>query len=131
MLTLIPYTKKLYVSGQMKTVHYLILDRANRAKLSEVCEIIAERTTLSEYEVEFVLSELHKVVIENVEMGRGTELGRLGVVDPSLSTKSVENFDDLSLKTVKGMRLVFKPSVAIKKALKSLKYRMRKDMKAN
>jgi predicted histone-like DNA-binding protein len=84
--------------------------------------MISERTTLNAYEVEFVLSVLQEVVIENLEIGRGIELGRLGCLEPSLKAEAVDNKNDINLNTIKKTRLIYKPSKAIKAALKNMKY---------
>lgn len=83
-------------------------------------KLIAERTTLTEYEVEFVLSELQTVMIENLQLGRGVRFGS----EPSLKAEAVENEEDLNLSTVKKVNIIYKPSLEIKKALKKLKMRI-------
>lgn len=105
-----------------KKVYHLVLPGRSRLGFEKMCELISERTTLNAYEVEFVLSVLQEVVIENLEIGRGIELGRLGCLEPSLNTTAVENKKDINLNTIKKTRLIYKPSKSIKAALKNMKY---------
>ena len=63
-------------------MYYLTFYGAERLNFDKMCDLIAERTTLDSSEVDFVLSVLQDVVIENLEIGRGVELGKLGNIEP-------------------------------------------------
>ena len=107
-------------------MYYLTFYGAERLDFDKMCKLISERTTLNDYEVEFVLSVLQEVVIENLEIGRGIELGRLDCLEPSMHATAVEDLKDINLKTIKKAHIIYKPSVEIKKTLKNLKYRIDK-----
>lgn len=109
-----------------KVVYHLVIARQERLNFEQMSKLISERTTLSEYEVEFTLSELQNVIIENLQLGRGIELGRLGCIEPSINVTAVEKKEDINLKTIKKARLIYKPSKAIKAALKNLKFKIKK-----
>lgn len=113
--------------GEKHPMYYLTLPGRARLDFDKMCELISERTTLNAYEVEFVLSVLQEVVIENLEIGRGIELGRLGCLEPSLNTVAVEYKEDINLNTIKKTRLIYKPSKAIKAALKNMKYSIKRQ----
>lgn len=110
-----------------KEVYHLVLPGRARLEFDKMCQLISERTTLNAYEVEFVLSVLQDVAIENLQLGRGIELGRLGCIEPSLNAKAVDNIDDVNLNTIKKTRLIYKPSKAIKAALKNMKYSIKRQ----
>lgn len=124
MIQLIPTKRILNCNGVNKEVHLLKLNPVYPMEFETLSKLIAERTTLTEYEVEFVLSELQTVMIENLQLGRGVRFGRLGTFEPSLKAQAVENEEDLNLSTVKKVNIIYKPSVEIKKALKKLKMRI-------
>lgn len=109
-----------------KTIYHLVIAHQERLDFEQMCKLIAERTTLSEHEVEFALSELQDIIIENLKIGRGVELGRLGRIEPSINVKSVDNIKDINLKTIKKAHLIYEPSKAIKAALSTLKYKIKK-----
>lgn len=109
-----------------KVVYHLVIARQERLNFEQMSKLISERTTLSEYEVEFTLSELQNVIIENLQLGRGIELGRLGCIEPSINVTAVEKKEDINLKTIKKVRLIYKPSKAIKAALKNLKFKIKR-----
>ena len=119
--------KNLYYHGDKEIKYYFTLARRQRLDFEKMCQLISERTTLNAYEVEFVLSVLQDVAIENLQLGRGIELGRLGCIEPSLSAKAVDNIDDVNLNTIKKTRLIYKPSKAIKAALKNMKYSIKRQ----
>ena len=117
--------KKISNVGNLETMYYLSVLRQERLDFEEMCHLIAERTTLSAYEVEFVLSELQDIAIENLRIGRGIELGRLGCIEPSINVTAVGKKEDINLKTIKKARLIYKPSKSIKTALKKLKFKIK------
>ena len=78
-------------SKEDKQIYHLVIAHQERLDFDQICKLIAERTTLSEHEVEFALSELQDIIIENLTIGRGVELGRLGRLEPSINVKSVDN----------------------------------------
>lgn len=100
---------------------------ASALSFKDVCRLIAHRTTLTEGEVAFVLTEVAQVVVENIEDGRGTELGALGKVEISAETQSKPTAEELTLATVKRIKLIFKPSIKIKKALKKVRMRIKRE----
>ncbi len=127
MITLAPKSQEVMKHGELQTVHFLKISNAERLEFEKVCELIAHRTTLTEYEVEFVLAEVQKVIIENFNIGRGTELGPLGCVEVSLEAESKATSEELDLKTVKRMKLLYKPSIRIKHALKKVQFRIKRE----
>lgn len=114
------------IPNEEKEVFHLVISKQQRLDFEKMCNMIAERTTISPHEVSFVLAELQEVVVENLQLGRGIELGRLGSLEISLNAKSVKNIDEINLKTVKKVRLIYKPSKQIKKALKNLRFKISK-----
>ena len=122
MVRLSIFRKKIAKNGELKPMYYLTFYGAERLDFDKMCDLIAERTTLDSSEVDFVLSVLQDVVIENLEIGRGVELGKLGNIEPSLNATAVEDLKDINLKNIKRAHIIYKPSIEIKKALKNLKY---------
>lgn len=124
MIQLIPFKRMVNVNGETKQMYALRLNPVQPVEFDVLARLIAQRTTLTEYEVEFVLGELQSVMIENLELGRGVRFGRLGTFEPSLKAEAVEKENDLNLSTVKKMNIIYKPSLEIKKALKNFRFRI-------
>lgn len=124
MIQLIPFKRMVNVNGETKQMYALRLNPVQPVEFDVLARLIAQRTTLTEYEVEFVLGELQSVMIENLELGRGVRFGRLGTFEPSLKAEAVEKENDLNLSTVKKVNIIYKPSLEIKKALKNFRFRI-------
>ena len=124
MIQLIPFKRMVNVNGETKQMYALRLNPVQPVEFDVLARLIAQRTTLTEYEVEFVLSELQTVMIENLELGRGVRFGRLGTFEPSLKAEAVVSEKELNLSTVKKVNIIYKPSLEIKKALKSFRFRI-------
>ena len=124
MINLIPTKRTLNCNGVNKEVHLLKLNPIHPMEFETVKKLIVERTTISDFEVGFVLGELSTIIIENLQQGRGVRLENLGTFEPSLNATAVDSANELNLSTVKKVSIIYKPSPAIKKALKKLKMRI-------
>ena len=112
------------INGTSKEMHTLKLTPIHPMEFETIKKLIMERTTLSEFEVGFVLGELSTIIIENLQQGRGVRLENLGTFEPSLKATAMDSAEELNLDTVKKVSIIYKPSPAIKKALKKLKMRI-------
>ena len=124
MINLIPTKRMVNINGTSKEMHTLKLNPIHPMEFETVKKLIVERTTISDFEVGFVLGELSTIIIENLQQGRGVRLENLGTFEPSLKATAVDNAEELNLDTVKKVSIIYKPSPAIKKALKKLKMRI-------
>ncbi len=128
MVNLEPHSVTQRFQKEQQTIHFLQVRKIRALDFAQVCRQIAHKTTLTEGEVElFVLTEVAQMVVENIEDGRGTELGALGKVELSIEAESRKTSEELSLDTVKRMKLIFKPSPKIKEALKESLFRIKRD----
>ncbi len=107
---------------EVQTKYVLAIPRYEAWDMETVSGLIAERTTLAAAEVEFVLRVLEDVMVEALEFGAGMELGALGKVEPSLSSVAVDTKEQISLKNIRKVNLIYKPSKRIKRKLKDLKF---------
>lgn len=124
MINLIPTKRMVNINGTSKEMHTLKLTPIHPMEFDTIKKLIMERTTLSEFEVGFVLGELSTIIIENLQQGRGVCLENLGTFEPSLKATAMDSAKELNLDTVKKVSIIYKPSPTIKKALKKLKMRI-------
>ena len=124
MINLIPTKRMVNINGTSKEMHTLKLNPIHPMEFETVKKLIVERTTISDFEVGFVLGELSTIIIENLQQGRGVRLENLGTFEPSLKATAMDSAEELNLNTVKKVSIIYKPSPAIKKALKKLKMRI-------
>ncbi|MBQ8044910.1 MAG: HU family DNA-binding protein [Bacteroidales bacterium] len=126
MIDLIAYKKRMHINGEDKDKYSLRINPKGRLDFDKMCALIAERTTLTDYEVKFALAEVMQVIIENIEIGRGTELGPLGSIELSVKADAVDTEEELNKKLIEKTKILYKPSKDIKKALKEVKYKIEK-----
>ena len=80
MIDLIAYKKRMHINGEDKDKYSLRINPKGRLDFDKMCALIAERTTLTDYEVKFALAEVMQVIIENIEIGR-REVLKKGMVN--------------------------------------------------
>ena len=109
--------KNLYSHGKKKIKYYLTLARRQRLDFEKMCQLISERTTLNAYEVEFVLSVLQDVAIENLQLGRGVNLEELGVFSPNFKTKGEYDLEKVSADNIQQVVVNFRPAAKFRKGM--------------
>ena len=124
MIDLISYKKRMHINGEDKDQYSVRINPKTRMDFDKMCALIAERTTLTDYEVEFALAEVMQVIVENIGIGRGTELGPLGSIELAVKANAVDTEEKVNKKLVEKTKIIYKPSKDIKKALKTVKYKM-------
>ena len=124
MIDLISYKKRMHINGEDKDQYSVRINPKIRMDFDKMCALIAERTTLTDYEVEFALGEVMQVIIENIGIGRGTELGPLGSIELAVKANAVDTEEEVNKKLVEKTKIIYKPSKDIKKALKTVKYKI-------
>ena len=126
MIRITSYKKTMCINNEKQDKLFLKMVPQERMSFNDLCALIAERTTLTDYEVKFALAEVMQVIIENIEIGRGTELGPLGCVELSVKADAVDSVEELNKKLIEKTKILYKPSKDIKKALKEVKYKIEK-----
>lgn len=83
-------------------------------------EQISLRTGMNEAQAKMLLENITDSILHFCKLGSGVRLGKLGILKPTLKSKSAEDAD--SVEIVK-LRYRFLPSVAMKEALDQLEVR--------
>lgn len=127
MINLIPVEKTFHLMGGGKKYYYLEVKQAEPLEFDAMCRLIGDRSGASPFTVEMVVNEIADVIVENAKIGRGVNLGNLGVVQPVINSKLVEKEEDLELSLIRKFTMHFKPSLRIKKAMKNMRMRVKRD----
>lgn len=77
---------------------------------------MAHNTTFHHSEVEAIFGLAIDTIAQALQQGKIVDLGKIGRIQPSLSSKWTEKADDQKLNSAK-MHVVFRPSKAIKEAI--------------
>ena len=126
MIRITSYKKTMCINNEKQDKLFLKMVPQERMSFNDLCALIAERTTLADYEVEFALAAVKDVIIDNIRIGRGTELGPLGSIELSVNADAVDTEEELNKKLIEKTKIIYKPSKDIKKALKEVKYKIEK-----
>lgn len=127
MINLVPVEKIFHLMGGGKKYYYLEVKQAEPLEFEAMCRLIGDRSGASPFTVEMIVNEVADVIVENAKIGRGVNLGNLGVVQPIINSKLVEKEEDLDLSLIRKFTIHFKPSLRIKKAMKSMRMRVKRD----
>ena len=126
MIRITSYKKTMCINNEKQDKLFLKMVPQERMSFNDLCALIAERTTLADYEVEFALAAVKEVIVDNIRIGRGTELGPLGSIELSVKADAVDTEEELNKKLIEKTKILYKPSKDIKKALKEVKYKIEK-----
>lgn len=126
MIRITSYKKTMCINNEKQDKLFLKMVPQERMSFNDLCALIAERTTLADYEVEFALAAVKEVIVDNIRIGRGTELGPLGSIELSVNADAVDTEEELNKKLIEKTKIIYKPSKDIKKALKEVKYKIEK-----
>ncbi len=101
---------------------YAVAKASYYCDLTKLSELVANRTAMSDSEVEGMIRALIWVI--NIEMRSGAivELGKLGKLRYTLRSEGVEDPDDLKAHHIKGVRIIFTPGVLLKDSASRVKF---------
>ena len=90
--------------------------------MEELCELIADQSTVSETDILAVLNSLERNIISQIKKGNLVRLGRLGSLQLSLKSMGSENAEDVSSSNVLVKRILFRPGKRLRDALTLLRF---------
>jgi predicted histone-like DNA-binding protein len=89
---------------------------------SDVTAEIVNISSLSRGDVSNVIHSLIDVIPKYLLMGKSVNLGDLGTFRLSFSSDGVDNPDEFTIANIHGVRVIFVPSVKLKKALENIRF---------
>lgn len=87
-------------------------------------EQIHLRTGMTEAQIRMLLDNMTDSIAHFFKMGNGVRLGELGIIKPTIKTRSAASEDDVEIVKLKYL---YTPSVKMKNALKELELRKLDD----
>jgi predicted histone-like DNA-binding protein len=90
--------------------------------IKEIAKIIAGRSSLTVGDVINVLSNFVDSLPMFLKLGMSIQLGDFGTLRLTISSEGVDNKDEFTVANIKGVRVVFTPSVELKNALKDIHF---------
>lgn len=104
---------------QTKAVkYYASARRGQQVPLSQICEQIAEESSLTTADVKACIDRLMRHVKLQLIGGNSVKLGELGTFRPTLESEGTDSVKAFKAENVKKIRVRFVPSSALKQALR-------------
>jgi predicted histone-like DNA-binding protein len=107
---------------------------AGTLTLKEFAEKIAGRSSLTKGDILNVLSNFLDEIPLYLEIGMSVQLGDFRTLRLPLASEGVENPDDFTVANITGVKVIFTPSVELKKSIEKHQIRtgkMRMNEKGN
>jgi predicted histone-like DNA-binding protein len=101
---------------------YLVQERSGSVNLSEIAKEVAHRAALSEGDVQSVLTNLMNTLPLFIKLGQSVNLTGFGSFHLSVTSVGTDMPEDLTTHNVKGARLLFTPSVELKRNLEGISF---------
>jgi predicted histone-like DNA-binding protein len=101
---------------------YLTQETSGSVGLPEIAKEIEGRSALSLGDVQSVLSNLMEVMPMFLKLGQSVKLEGFGSFRLSVTSDGAATADELSARDVKGAKLMFLPSMELKRNLEDISY---------
>ena len=85
--------------------------------IRELCQLIADKCTLTPADVLATLNALQTEIINQLKQGNSVRMGDLGSFRPTLSSEGATSADAWAVSMIKKVRAVYTPSAEIKHQL--------------
>jgi predicted histone-like DNA-binding protein len=115
-------TKRVNPQNRTKEKWYAAPVNDGKVTKTAIATEIVLMSSLSRGDVSNTIENLLDVVPKHLLMGKSVCLGELGILRISFSSEGVENPDDFNVGMIKGTRVIFTPSVELKKAIANIKF---------
>lgn len=104
-------------------VYYPHPQRPGTYDMDDIAKAISTKSTMSEADVYGVLRALVDEVAEKASEGSIVSLDKLGTFKLTFKSQYQESSDTVTASCITGTRLIFHPSIYIKKKLKNITYK--------
>lgn len=119
------------VIGGGVTKYYASPHYTGEIDLYELGKELSERTTVSRVDAEAVLSGFADLISDRLSEGKIVRLGNFGAFRISINSRGEEASQDVTSRSIKKGRVLFRPAVRFQKQLDRLNFERVKDVIGN
>jgi predicted histone-like DNA-binding protein len=101
---------------------YLTQEKTGTVGVQEIAREIEGRSALSLGDVQSVLSNLVEILPVFLRLGQTIKLEGFGSFRISVTSDGMETAEELSARNVKGVKMVFLPSVELKRSIEDISF---------
>ncbi|MDD2530428.1 MAG: hypothetical protein PHN41_04290 [Bacteroidales bacterium] len=109
-------------NGEVQEKFYACKKTKRTLTTEEVCQQIAEASSLTEGDVMSALLGLSMVTKRGLTMGYSVNLEGIGTIGLSVTSPAMDSPKDISKVRVRANRITFRPDKSLKAILKSLRF---------
>jgi len=110
------------VKGGGNAKYCAIPNQKGLIEFRELAEEISTSTSLHEADIYAALKAFTIAIMKNIEAGNSVRLDEFGIFSVSFSSEMMDREEDVTAKTIKELRLKFRPDVRVKKKLGKVKF---------
>jgi predicted histone-like DNA-binding protein len=101
---------------------YAIVEQKDKIGIDRLSEKLAAESIVSRADANAVLTALLDTMLRELKEGTPIELGKLGTISISLSSKGMDTENEVTSASVKNAKLLYRPGKEIKDMLRNLKF---------
>lgn len=110
------------VNGESKVKYVARIQLQPVVGFDQIAELVERKSTMSRGDILGVLAEIETAVLWMVENGHPVKLNLLGSYFPSIEAEAVDSPEEVSAKTIKRFKCIYKPSIYLKKRFKDVDF---------
>ncbi|MDH6303926.1 putative histone-like DNA-binding protein [Parabacteroides sp. PF5-5] len=115
------------IPGKKKTGYFAGKVTGNTIDTNDLCKRISDKCSITAADVMGVVEALIKEMELELLSGSNIQVGDLGYFSASITSKIVDNKDDLKPKKVRVKTITYLPSVRLKKIMRTAKFMRLRD----
>lgn len=115
--------KKNYLATPPITKYYSCAIHDGEDDLDSLANIVVSQSTISKADCYGVIIALTKAIGESLSAGRIVRIDNLGTFQVSLQGLPADSPEDLGKSSIKGAKIIYKPSGHMKQTLRQLTYK--------
>jgi len=116
-------SKKNNLASPPVTKYYPCAVHNGEDDLDSLADIVVSQSTISRADCYGVIIALTKAIGESLSAGRIVRIDNLGTFQITLQGLPADSPDDLGKSSIKGARIIYKPSRNMKQTMKQLTYK--------
>ena len=114
--------RKIFSHGKLQDKYIAKIQIEAPIGFEQLSEMIEKKSTMSRGDIMGVLSELEQSSFTVLENGHPLTLGLFGTYYPTIEATAVDTPEEVTIKTIKRFKMLFKPSKYLKKRFKEVKF---------
>ncbi|MBP1629948.1 MAG: putative DNA-binding protein, histone-like [Bacteroidetes bacterium] len=113
---------KVSINGEVKDKYVPRIQLQSEVGFDQIAEIVEKKSTMSRGDLLGVLAEIETAVLWMVENGHPVKLNLLGSFFPAIEAMAVDSPEEVTAKTIKRFKCIYKPSIYLKKRFKNVDF---------